>query len=163
VSKFGRFVLLAAALAIGIFFVKGFFESDETRIRNLILGLVGDFNEHRSRSLLDTCTADFTETTTGLGRERIREALGHAFLTLRNTEGRFPYALAIRRSPLEVSFETPEKLAATAIFGVSLHRGADERSPVEWEIEVRARLRKTDDGWRFSEAEHKTSNGRRPF
>ncbi len=161
--KLLNITLLIAALALVGVVLSRYFRSDEAIIKNQLLDVAEAFNDRLARSCVEILADDFRDTTTGYGKQDIRERLFYLFTKTRNIKGKFPYRVVIRENLVEVELDRPDRVTGTIRFNCQLMRVEDNRESIEWEFEVTAGGKKADNTWLFTTAEHKTSGGTRPF
>lgn len=154
---------LLLVAGVGFFFIAPVFESDEGRIRGVVLDLVEEFNARKARSMMKRFAAEYRDQTMGLSRETVAQNLKYAFAKIRNIKGRFPYRVQIPAEFVLVELNPEDRTKGSAKFALQVLRveGADEY--LEWEAEFTLGVAQSKDGWLVTSSSHETVSGSRPF
>ena len=159
--------ILLVALAIGTLWFAAraaadALRSDEERIRLVFEAEVAAFNDAAVFSTLANFADDFRDTSGGFDRALLLSALRYAFLNRRDAEGAFRHRCQIAWDGVVTEIHEDAGLAE-ARFTLALFSGRNEDSPVEWEVDVIAKLQWRDGRWLITESKHTTNRGRRPW
>lgn len=158
------FALLLAA--IGLWFAAGLvrdaLRTDEERVRALLESEVGAFNDASMFTALSGFADDYRDTSGGFDRDMLRSALRYAFATRRDAQGAFRHRCALDWDGLAVEVDDGAG-SAQARFVLTLFATRDDDSPVDWEVDVDAKLAWRDGRWLVVSSKHTTTRGKRPW
>ena len=158
------FALLLAAIALWFAagFVRDALRTDEERIRVLLEDEVEAFNAANAFSTLTGFADDYRDTSGGFDRDMLRSALRYAFLTRRDAHGAFRHRCDLGWDGLSIDVDDGAG-SAQARFVLTLFATRDEDSPVDWEVDVDAKLSWRDGRWLVVSSKHTTTRGKRPW
>ncbi|MHC5066615.1 MAG: hypothetical protein ACYTG5_21875 [Planctomycetota bacterium] len=150
----------AAAILLGYGAYRSF-ASDETKINWLIQDAAESFNATNLSGCLAIFAEDYQDSKVAeLDLENLTQILRYTFFSFRDSESK---AFRLRvLVPEERLVPQVTGDSAELAFALQLEERKGQAWEPSWEVQVDAKLIRTEDGWRVTSSRHETLSGARP-
>ncbi len=134
--------------------------SDETRIRELLEAMAEGFNEGSPSGAISGLDESYTDETSKVKREEVRQFLTWLYFTARD-EATKEFRYRVEISAVVVTVAPDAKKADLKLTAQFSELRSKAFRPV-WKVEIEATLEKRS-GWKVVSSSHASVSGKRPF
>jgi hypothetical protein len=148
---FRRLVLVALALAIVFVFgrwVLRALASDETHVRWVVEEMIEGFNQAELRPVMAGLAPDYVDTSSGLHRNELREALIYSFF--QDVDPRtHDYQFRAEMPPDGLVIEIGEPGHARVVAQIAFYTRVRPTEELFWDARVEGEMEERDEGWQW--------------
>lgn len=161
-----KFKIIAPVLLVVVavlMYCSGFFDSPETRIRNLFSNAVASFDETHLAGCIGGFAEDYRdETESRLDRNMLSNILRFTFISMVDAKTKL-FLLRLRMPDDSMSVEIDEAAGtANVAFTLHLERQRKKEWQPQWQLSVSTKLIFVEGNWRIHRSSHETVEGARP-